>query len=374
MEPKDSNGTGSPFHASRQTGTMLLREMFSKILLLVLLVWLLHQLVSVILLFVFAVTVVMALNPMVTWMEKKKVPRVMGTILVLSLVLVLLALLGWLILPRISEEIVNLAQTLPQSLEGLADRISKHFDIQGLMRPEAGAAKTILRSAISAVSHLWGYTFSLLTGVIFLLVVWSFVFYALIDPRPLLRVYLQMFRRDRVAAAARAYNRGSRMVSGWIWSNFIVGSVEAALVFLVLHLLEIPAALVWSALALFAEMVPKVGLYLMAIPPVLVAFSLDPTKGLWVIAFYWGMNEILGNFLMPRVRQATMDIHPVFVISMTVVMAYVFGLPGALVATPVSGFLQAFYEEFYLPGRHPDEEQIRSHVEEMLKGGRRDDS
>lgn len=351
-----------------QATTLLLRRIFFKILLLVLLLWLLKRMVSVILLFLFAAIIAIALNPVVTWLEKHRISRAIGTIIVLSLVLLLFSLLAWLILPRITEEIVNLLQTLPQHLDTLVERISRHLNIQSMLQPDARTAKSILPSVLSAASQVWNYTFSFLTGIIFLLVAWSFVFYSLIDPRPLLKVYLRMFPEDKVASAARAYARGSQMVSGWIWSNFIVGLVEAALVFLALYLLEVPAVLVWSALALFAEMVPKIGLYVMAIPPVIVAFSLDPQKGLWVMAFYWGMNEILSNFLMPRVRQSTMDIHPVFAIVMTVLMAYVFGLLGALVATPVSGFIQAFYEEFYLPTRSITEERLRPHVEDMLEG------
>lgn len=357
-----------------QTNELLKTKIFFKILVFILLVWLLKRMVSVLLLFLFAAIIAIALNPVVTWLEHRKVSRVIGTISVVSVLLLLLSLLAWLILPRITQEVVNLAQALPQYLDTLVERISKYFNIQRLLQADAKTAKTILPSILSAASQLWDYTFSFLTGIIFLFVAWSFVFYSLIDPRPLLKVYLRIFPEDRVAAAARAYAKGSRMISGWIWSNFIVGAVEAVLVFLVLHLLNVPAALVWGALALFAEMVPKIGLYVMAIPPVIVVFSMDPAKGLWVIAFYWGMNEILSNFLMPRVRRSTMDIHPVFAIVMTVLMAYVFGLLGALVATPVSGFIQAFYEEFYLPARRISEERLLSHVEEMLQGQTHDET
>ncbi len=95
--------------------------------------------------------------------------------------------------------------------------------------------------------------------------------------------------------------RASQMVVGWIWSNIVVGALEAVLVAIVLSLLHIPGALIWAALAFFAELVPKVGPYVMSIPPILVALAADPWDALWVTLFYVVMNEIMGDFVTPYV-------------------------------------------------------------------------
>jgi putative permease len=49
------------------------------------------------------------------------------------------------------------------------------------------------------------------------------------------------------------------MVSAWLWSNIVVGVVEAVAVAVALPLISVPNALLWAVLALFAELVPRLG-------------------------------------------------------------------------------------------------------------------
>lgn len=92
------------------------------------------------------------------------------------------------------------------------------------------------------------------------------------------------------------------MVISWMWSNVIAGVLDAIAVGIFLSLMGVPGALIWSALALFAELIPLLGIYLMAIPPILVALSINPLSALWVALFYVILNETMGRFIMPHVE------------------------------------------------------------------------
>jgi putative permease len=209
------------------------------------------------------------------------------------------------------------------------------------------------------------YSLSALGLVFMLIVLLSMVLYMVIEPRPLFKLYLSLFPGSKREQAARALGKSSKMVIGWMWSNVVVGSLEAVLTAIFLHLMDVPGVWVWAALAFFSELVPKIGPYLMAAPPVLVALAIDPTTALWVALFYLIMNELMGDLVMPRVRSSTMNLHPVSSLFLMLVMASAFGLPGALIATPLTAFIKAFYEEFYL-ARHPFDEQLDQQVELIM--------
>ena len=68
----------------------------------------------------------------------------------------------------------------------------------------------------------------------------------------------------------------------------------------------------------------------------------------WVALFYLVSNEILGSVVAPKIRGATMQLHPVLLIFFTLAFALAFGLLGAIVATPAAAFFSAFYSEFYM--------------------------
>lgn len=151
----------------------------------------------------------------------------------------------------------------------------------------------------------------------------------LINPAPLVETYLMLFSEDNRLKAAHALAKASKMMLGWMWSNLVVGSMEAIAVFFFLSFMGLSGVWVWTGLALFAEMVPKLGLYIMAIPPVLIALSIDPITALWVLGFYLALNETMGDFVMPEIRASTMNLHPVSTLFVMLPMGSAFGLIGA---------------------------------------------
>ncbi|HEV2129613.1 MAG TPA: AI-2E family transporter [Longimicrobiaceae bacterium] len=103
----------------------------------------------------------------------------------------------------------------------------------------------------------------------------------------------------------------------------------------------------------------------MAIPPVVVALSVDPLTAIWVGLFYVVLSEILGNFIAPRVRAERMDLRPVYLLLMTLAMAVASGVLAVLVASPMAGFLKVCFDEFYLASQ-PEDARIEERVEAMM--------
>ena len=172
--------------------------------------------------------------------------------------------------------------------------------------------------------------------------------YMLINPKPLLETYLDLFAENKREKAACALSRASTMVIGWMWANFIAGSIEAVAVGVFLAFMGVPGFLVWAGITIFAELIPKIGFYIMSIPPILIALSIDPTTALWVTVFYLAMNEVMGDFVIPKIRASTMNVHAVSTLFLLLALSAAFGLIGTFIATPMTAFIKAYYEEFYL--------------------------
>jgi len=118
----------------------------------------------------------------------------------------------------------------------------------------------------------------------------------------------------------------------------------------------IPGVWVWAGVTFFAELIPKIGFYIMSVPPVLIAFSISPTTALWVAIFYIALDELIGDFIIPRIRSKTMKIHPVLILVMLLAMTSAFGIMGAFIATPLTAFIKAYYVTFFLKKRELDED------------------
>lgn len=313
--------------------------------------WFLHEVALAVSLLFLAAVVAIALSAPVRWFVSHGVPRKWAAALTLVLFFGAVVAIGVLVIPRVAEQLVTLANNLP-ALVGQIDRqiahlLSNYPDLQRSARFD-GVSGALLPSAPRVVAGVAAFSLSLLGVVALLVIFFSIILYTVIDPVPILRTYLRSLPIASRPAGVRAYRRAAHAVIGWAKASLLIGSIQFVLVFGFLTWMHIPAALVWAALAFFAELVPRIGGYIMALPPVLVALTHGPLAALWVALFYLVMNELLGDLVAPRIRGVTMKLHPVLLIFFTLAFALAFGLVGAIVATPAAAFASAFYSEFWV--------------------------
>jgi predicted PurR-regulated permease PerM len=333
------------------------------------LLWICFKIISVILLVLFALVMVIILNAPVTWLEKKRIRRGWACLIVFMSILVVVAGIGWMVFPKISDQFTSLVNNLPNYANRFSKNVASWFSNYPTINQKISAEGSDLANWVpslpNALMRLGNYTLSILGLVIVLIVFFSMVIYAVANPRPLLEVYFSLFADRNREKAQRALMHSSEMLIGWIRANLTGGTIAAILVTVFLSIMHVPGAWIWGTLALFAELIPRIGFYIMSIPPTLVALSISPLTALWVIIFFLALDEVLGDFVMPRLRSTAMNIHPVSSIFLLLAMGSAFGLMGALLSTPLSAIIKAYYEEFYLSNLKEDKE-MENRIDEVI--------
>ena len=94
---------------------------------------------------------------------------------------------------------------------------------------------------------------------------------------------------------------------------------------------------VWFGLM---ELVPYVGPFLGAVPPLLVALFQDPITAVWVALLFIGLQQIEGHIASPLIFGHALRINPLLVIFALLFGAELFGIIGALVALPVAAVVR----------------------------------
>ena len=314
-------------------------------------IWFTFAVIQVILMLFFAVVITIVLNAPTTWLERRKIRRTIAALIVFFVFLIFLTGLGWLIIPKIVYQLQLLIADLPQLLRNLNTRIvswlGENAALSSGLDPANGGLADKLPSLQVILSGISRYSLSFLGSILLFIFFLCLVAYMLINPRPLLELYLSFFSEANKDKAAIAFANASVMTIGWMWSNVLAGAIRAIIVFIFLFYMNIPGVWIWAGVTFFAELIPRIGFYIMAVPPILIALSIDPITAMWVAIFYLVLDEIMGDFVIPHIRASTMKIHPVSLLAMLLAMVTVFGLMGALIATPLTAFIKAYYETFY---------------------------
>ncbi len=317
----------------------------------VVLLWFLYQVIAAILLLFFAMVVAIALSAPVDWFERRGMTRHGAAVLTLVLFFGTIILIGALVIPRLVNQIATLVNNLPRLVMQVESEVngmlSNYPDLQRFARFDPASAD-LGPAAMNIFAGVSAFSLSLLGGIALAIIFFSTIVYIVLDPAPLLHGYVGSLPSRSRAAGMRAYRRATRSVIGWAKASLVVGAIQAVAVFIFLTLMGVPGALIWAALAFFADFIPRIGGYIMAAPPIILGLSDGPMQAVWIGLFYIVSNEILGSVVAPKIRGATMAIHPVAIIFFTLAFALAFGLLGAIVATPAAAFASAFYSEFYM--------------------------
>jgi predicted PurR-regulated permease PerM len=103
-------------------------------------------------------------------------------------------------------------------------------------------------------------------------------------------------------------------------------------------------ALLFAAWVGLTELIPYLGPWLGAIPPVIYALIVDPVSAIWVTLLFLAIHQIEGHIVVPNVMGSALRLHPLLVIFGLLAGGEIYGLPGIFVALPLLAGLRAIWE------------------------------
>ena len=107
-------------------------------------------------------------------------------------------------------------------------------------------------------------------------------------------------------------------------------------------------AAAFGAWAGITELIPYIGPWLGALPPVLYALVQGgPLSALWVALLFLGIQQFEGHVVVPNVMGRSLRLHPLLVIFGLLAGGEIYGFPGILVALPLLAAGKAAWEFFH---------------------------
>jgi predicted PurR-regulated permease PerM len=105
-------------------------------------------------------------------------------------------------------------------------------------------------------------------------------------------------------------------------------------------------AVLFGAWVAFTELIPYLGPWLGAVPPIIYALIVHPISALWVALLFLFIHQIEGHVVVPNVMGSALRLHPLLVIFGLLAGGEIYGLPGVLVALPLLAAARATWEFF----------------------------
>jgi predicted PurR-regulated permease PerM len=326
-----------------------------------------HALGAVLLLFL-AITLSEAIRPLVARLERIRVPRPVGALLIYLVIAILLGGIGWLLYdPLVTQatELANRAPTyLAQAQTWIKDAQQALLANDLLSQALNALAGQALASLQSSVPALLQFPFTLVSGVfgalLSIVLIGTMSVFWLMSADKLRDFALDLApERTRVGGALLFSDLG-RTLGGWVRGTLVAMLLIGSFTALGLALLGVPYALLLGILAGLLEIIPYLGPWISGSVAVLVALvAVDPFKALQVVALFLIVQLAEGNLVQPLVMSWAVRVDPLLVLIAITLGVQMLGLVGALIAVPVAGMAQVLTRRVIAPAiRHATTQSV----------------
>ncbi|MBI3967807.1 MAG: AI-2E family transporter [Chloroflexi bacterium] len=309
--------------------------------------WFLWLIRYVIILFVLALLVASAIEPLVVRLRRLGTRRGHAVLLILGgLGLVVLGIV-FAIVQTLQAEVLAIGNNLPQFVDQwrpLVAQIPIRPVAQGLggyldrLAQPAAPDPAVVENALSLAV---GVVETILSGFFVLVIA-----YYWIEERVLIRRTLVSVLPDEHEERARLIWEDVELkLGGWVRGQLLIMLCVGTLATLAFWLLGLKYAIVLGVLAGLAEMLPMIGPYLGALPALLIALTQDPWLAVWVGVAAFGIHLVEGYVLVPWIMRHTVGLSSLTIVLGLVVGATAYGVAGALLAIPIAGIVQVLFTD-----------------------------
>lgn len=310
-------------------------------------------------------------SPLVRALERRRLPRFLGVLLVYLGLILVIGVASFLVadmaselgrlastLPQVIAPLLAWAQNLPQQvgniqvppgLEAAFRQVATN--LQSLLQGFTQTLLNGLQALLAQGGNLVGFFASLLGGVFQLVTALIISIYLLYDLPKIGQTLLGAVPVPYQPLTLDLAQKLDRAVGGYIRGQILVAIGVGLIIAVGLWVFGVPLSGSLGFLAAVFNLIPFAGVIISTVPALLLALTVGWPQVIATLGVVVAANQIEAHLLSPRIIGQTTSLHPVTIIGAILVGSGLFGLVGALLAVPTAAFFKVLYKEFYLNSR-----------------------
>jgi len=274
-----------------------------------------------------------SLDPFVDFLEKRRIPRILGTLAIYLMVLLVIALIIYIVVPIVLVEfnsfIVNSNEILGSATETLGINQSIFQTIQEEIDKFTGQLLGGEATFISILSQVLG-------GLLFLVIITVLSFYLTVGKNGVEMFLQTILPPKQQKGVLDIYAKTRKKIGYWFTGQLFLSAFIGISVYIGLSILGVKYAFIIAISAAILELVPYVGPIFVGSLAILSALSTSFILGLYTLILFIAIQQFESHILIPAVHKYTVNLNPVIVILSLLIGGQVFGIIGIILAIPVA--------------------------------------
>ncbi len=311
------------------------------------------ELSTILLYVVVALFIALGVEPIVDRLVRAGLSRGHAVLVVLSGVAILCALLAWLIVPPVVDQVSDLVQHAPGYAEDVQHtpwvmQLNARWHFSDKVIPNLG--DSIDQKTITSIfGGILGAGKAVADGVVAAFTVFVLTVYFVAALPKVKAVAYRLVPHSRRARVVYLGEEVSRRVGGYLLGQACVAVLNAGFSYVILLLLGLPYAVVLAVVIGLLALVPILGTLVGGAIITLVALTQGWVYALVVLTYYIAYHLFETYVISPRIMSRAVQIPPVLTILAVLAGGTLLGVVGALIAIPVAAGLSLLYHQVAVP-------------------------
>lgn len=284
-------------------------------------------------------------DPIVTFLQKKGINRLLSTSIVFVLFIAILVLGGSLMIPSLGDQINEIINTAPTVIDNITNFFNNFMDdLSNIYNYDFAEIQSnivesfndiFLSITVDLPTTIVNILKSIIDGGINFIFGLFIAFYMLLDFNNV-RKHLLIFIPKRVHSEfITLTDKLNKMLKSYVQGTLLIMLLLFICQSIGFTIAGLRAPLVFGLFCAITNVIPYVGPYIGGIPAVIVGFTMDPLTGIFCLISVIICQFLESYFLNPIVMSKTMKLHPVTIMLGLLIFGHFFGILGMILSTPV---------------------------------------
>lgn len=298
-----------------------------------------------------AIVVIVILNPFVTWLQEKGLPRLVGTTFAFVVFLAAVVLVAIAVLPSVVDQAQALIDEFPQLYDDTASDAANALESLGFENVtvwnydeivdylnDPDNRDTLVSLALDRVGSV---TSGIFEFVLVFLVGPVLAFYFLIDLPNVQKRLLGVVPENRRSEFAHVGNQLNVALGGFLRGQLLVAFIVGIMLSFGYWLIGLNFYLLIGLIGGLLNIVPFLGPWVGGALGVTIALTTgDITTAFWALVVAVVVQQIDNNFVSPTVLRATVQLHPAVTLLVLILAGAIAGVWGVIIAVPLTASIR----------------------------------
>jgi len=277
----------------------------------------------------------------ISWLAKRGIPRWGALLIVIFGMIFIFSGFGFLIAGTISSFSGNLSQ-YTSSITTISNSFIQFLNEKGFKIPQDQLLNLVQPAKI------FEYTASLLntlvsmvgnTFLIFLIVLFTLTEFGSFS----VKAKAILFGSDR---SVSYFSTILQNIRHYLGIKTLICLLTGVFVFIALLIIGVDYALLWALIAGLMNYIPNIGSIIAAVPAVLFALvQLGPGGAVWTLVSFMLVNNVLGNFVEPRIMGKGLGLSTLVVFLSLLFWGFILGPVGMFLSVPFTMTIKIILEQ-----------------------------